>query len=59
MNEQLLSVQELAEKLNVPVSWIYSRTREGQIPFIKCGKYCRFELNRVLDFLRREGDKET
>ena len=45
--QNLLSVKELADKLNVPKSWIYSRTREtGQeaMPRIKVGKYCRFVL---------------
>lgn len=50
----LLTVDELAAELKVPKSWIYSRTRlsgEDQIPHLKCGKYCRFDFQRVLEWL--------
>ncbi|MCF8069236.1 MAG: helix-turn-helix domain-containing protein [Desulfobacterales bacterium] len=55
MNQQLLSVEELSTKLNLPVSWIYSRTRrkgENQIPTVRCGKYCRFDYQTVLEWLQ-------
>lgn len=60
MNNNLLSVNELSEKLNLPISWIYSRTRikgEGKIPFIRCGKYCRFELDRVMNWLKSQSER--
>lgn len=53
--QKLLNVQELAEKLNVPVSWIYDRTRSGStehIPHYKIGKYLRFAEEEVIDYLR-------
>ena len=53
--QNLLNVQELAEKLNVPVSWIYDRTRSGStdcIPHYKVGKYLRFAEEEVIDYLR-------
>ena len=59
MNKNLLSVDELAESLNVPKSWVYSRTRESgadAMPRIKVGKYCRFVLNDVLDWLKSQND---
>jgi excisionase family DNA binding protein len=49
------TVNELANVLKVPKSWVYARTREtgpGSIPRIKVGKYLRFEINKVLDWLR-------
>lgn len=51
---ELITVQELAKKLNVPVSWVYQRTRFGQeaIPHVRIGKYVRFELNEVVEFFR-------
>jgi len=42
-----LTVDELAEKLKVAKSWVYSRTREtgpDTMPRIKVGKYRRFVL---------------
>ena len=43
---ELLTVKDVATKLNVPKSWVYSRTREtghGILPHLKLGKYVRFE----------------
>jgi excisionase family DNA binding protein len=59
MNQNLLTVDELAESLSVPKSWVYSRTRESganAMPRIKVGKYCRFVLNDVLDWLKSQND---
>ena len=58
MNDNLLTVDELAEKLNIPKSRVYSFTRQGEIPMIKIGKYCRFELDKVLDWLREQNEGE-
>ena len=47
MSQELLTVDELAEHLKVPKSWIYSRTREkgpDSIPRIQAGKYIRFRI---------------
>ncbi len=52
----LLNVDELAERLNVQKGWIYERTSRGDIPFIKVGKYVRFEWSAVLDWLKDEPD---
>lgn len=51
---KLLTPKELAEILNVPVSWIYQRTRLGKdaIPHIKVGKYVRFNSSEVLEFCK-------
>ncbi len=49
-NEKFLTVAEIAEILNVPVSWIYNRTRARgleRIPHVKLGKYLRFDVNAV------------
>ena len=61
MNQNLLSVDELAESLNVPKSWVYSRTREtgsDVMPRIKVGKYCRFILDDVLNWLKTQNENE-
>ena len=60
MAARLVGVHELAECLSVPPSWVYSRTRlkdDGQIPHTRCGKYVRFDVDEVLDWLR--GREET
>ena len=53
-----LTVQEAAELLRVPVSWLYERTRTNSVPHVKLGKYLRFdrdELYTWLEELKRDG----
>jgi excisionase family DNA binding protein len=53
----LLSVEEVAELLRVPVSWVYDRTRSrgvNRIPGFRLGKYWRFEEGEVLAWLERQ-----
>jgi len=53
----LLTVQDVAEFLHVPVSWVYERTRRrgtGQLPHLKLGKYLRFEESTVTEFIREQ-----
>lgn len=52
---ELLTIQEVADILRVPVSWIYARTRqrdENTIPHLKVGKYLRFEEAKVMTWLK-------
>ena len=53
-NSALLTVAEIARVLHVPVSWVYERTRlrgRDRIPHIKLGKYLRFEIATVREWL--------
>lgn len=55
MNDKLLTVDELAAKLKVPKSWIYSRTRQsgpGTIPKIRIGKYLRFNWDDIWEWIK-------
>ncbi len=56
--EKLVDVREMARLLNVPVSWLYERTRLGTIPCIRIGKYVRFEPAEVLAFFRKQKPNE-
>jgi len=51
----LLNPQELANLLGVPVSFVYDRTRQhaaDPIPHFKLGKYVRFDLLQVQEWLQ-------
>jgi excisionase family DNA binding protein len=53
-----LTVQEAADLLRVPVSWLYERTRTNTVPHVKLGKYLRFDRDELavwIDELRRDG----
>ena len=62
MNEQnFLTIDELADRLKVQKSWLYSRTREtgpGAIPRIRVGKYIRFVEADVMDWLKRKQEED-
>ena len=49
-NEKLLTIQQVADLLHVPVSWVYGRTRKRSIerlPGIRLGKYWRFRGEEI------------
>ena len=44
----LLTSEELADRLRVPLSWVYEQSRQGKIPTHRIGRYIRFNLVEVL-----------
>ncbi len=53
----LLTVQEVAELLQVPVSWVYERVRKRsleRLPGYRLGKYWRFREAEVLTWVERQ-----
>lgn len=46
---RLLTPRELAERLKVPVSWVYEQSRMGKLPTHRIGRYIRFDLREVLE----------
>ena len=54
---RLLTVEEVAGLLNVPVSWVYERTRQrglNRLPGFRLGKYWRFREAEVFAWLERQ-----
>lgn len=58
MNQILIGIKEMASKLGVPVSWLYSRTRTNDIPHWKLGKYVRFDESEVWEWLKQQNEVE-
>ena len=55
--DSLLTVEEVAELLKVPASWVYERTRKrgaDRIPGFHLGKYWCFRQADVLAWLDRQ-----
>lgn len=53
--DELMTLEELAQRLKVRKSWVYARTREkgpGSMPRLKAGKYLRFQERAVVEWLR-------
>jgi excisionase family DNA binding protein len=59
MNQNLIGIKEMASKLDVPVSWLYSRTRSSEIPHFKIGKYVRFDVDQVMEWIKKKQNQIT
>ena len=60
-HEHLVGVNQLAEILGVPPSWVYSRTRingPDAIPSILVGKYRKFKVPVVMEWLERQNERQ-
>ena len=52
---EILTAEQLAERWQVPKSWVYEKTRTKEIPSIPLpGKYRRYRLDAIEEFERRE-----
>jgi len=54
---ELITPEDLADRLKVPKSWVYERTRKRsplRLPGFKLGKYWRFREADVLAWLERQ-----
>ena len=56
VDDQLLTVQEIAGLLKVPISWVYGHLRKrstDRLPAYRLGKYWRFRSGEVLAWIAR------
>lgn len=54
---RLLTVAQVADLLQIPISWVYSRTRRrarDRIPGFRLGKYWRYREADVLTWLETQ-----
>jgi excisionase family DNA binding protein len=59
-SRSFLTVQEVAELLRVPATWVYARTRKraaNRIPGYRLGKYWRFQESEVLARVQRQREE--
>ena len=56
--EQLLTIQEAAQFLNLTVPTIYSKVSKGELPVMKRSKRLYFSRTELLDYLK-EGRRKT
>jgi excisionase family DNA binding protein len=54
---ELFTPEELADRMKLPVSWVYEQSRQGNIPTYRIGRYLRFNLIEVLESQKKR--KET
>jgi excisionase family DNA binding protein len=51
LSARLVDAQEVAKQLAVPVSWVREQTRSGAIPHVALGRYKRYDLGDVDEWL--------
>ena len=48
---RLFTIEEAAEALRIPISWLYERTRRNAIPCRRLGKYVRFTHHDLMEII--------
>src|SRR4051812_14117932 len=49
---RLLTAADVGEMLRVPTSWVYAEARAGRIPHVTLGRYRRFRLDAIDEWVR-------
>ena len=56
VNQNVLTVEELADYLRIPKSSVYKLAQEDRIPCQKVGRHWRFHLGAIERWLARDGE---
>ena len=54
MSEPLLTASQVAELLAVPESWVREATRAERIPYLKLGRYRRYQQSAIEAWLEHQ-----
>jgi excisionase family DNA binding protein len=54
VTDRLLDAAEVAELLHVPERWVREHTRNGHLPHVQLGRYRRYRLDAVLDWVAEQ-----
>ncbi len=58
MNKRLINTNELSEYIGLSTSTIYSWVSQRRIPFVKCGRLTKFDLQRINDWIEESSVEE-
>ncbi len=58
MNKRLININELSEYIGLSTSTIYSWVSQKRIPFVKCGRLTKFDLQRIDDWIQESSVEE-
>ena len=58
MNKRLINISELSEYIGLSTSTIYSWVSQRRIPFVKCGRLTKFDLERINDWIDESSVEE-
>ncbi len=51
MSVSLLTAEEVAAMLGMSADWVYAETRAGRIPHVPLGRYRRYRLETIEDWI--------
>jgi excisionase family DNA binding protein len=51
----MVDIHEMARILRVPAGWLYRKVRLREVPFVRLGKYIRFEPQKVVEYYQKTG----
>ncbi len=63
--DELMTAEELAERLRMTRAWVYSETRLDRIPHLRLGRYFRYRRSTIeswiaeLEMARAENDDRS
>jgi excisionase family DNA binding protein len=52
--DRLLTANQVADLLALPVSWVREQTRNNSIPHLKLGRYRRYQQSAIQAWLREQ-----
>jgi len=58
VNRRLLNVEEVAHMLDMRTSTIYEWVSQRRIPFVKCGRLTKFDLQRIDEWIKESSVEE-
>jgi len=58
MNKRLININELSEYIDLSTSTIYSWVSQRRIPFVKCGRLTKFDIQRINDWIEESSVEE-
>lgn len=60
IEDRLLTADEVADLLSVPLGWVREHTRSGELPHVQLGRYRRYHRGELLKYIEAQaagGDK--
>jgi excisionase family DNA binding protein len=52
--KRLLNAGQVAKLLSVPESWVREQTRKGKLPCVELGRYRRYRLEHVIEWIDKQ-----
>ncbi len=57
MDKRLIDINELSEYIGMSRNTIYSWVSQRKIPFVKCGRLTKFDLQRIDEWIEENSSE--